>query len=425
MKCPMLPLVETFANGVLRMPDSLFRVGRWNKEGDCMKFLRQVGEYEFSETFCISVEGVTRSVDASRSEIRFDAGAVEWLKPLYALRKDLRPERNPLVEQWLNDLGGADSKHLLAWVAHALRFNVGLPSLFVKAASGAGKSTLAYALANTIAGSKGFVRSTEYFSTSQSSIYGSPFIVAEEGLRGRDHKEITRELKESAGLVTLSITEKYKPTVKLRVAPRWILTANKLSDIATVLREFESSLDRTNAEAVGRRIIFVRPNPNAAESISRVRDAYSNAEEIIGRHILWMNENPERFAFEGQTCDQRWAVSGNLHTIQDDIEDEVVAAGANHRSVQDIIIAALDDYAHSSDPQHHLVDRSPDGTLSIAITKLVDYARGQGGRDATIAEFRAHIKAEYGTAAYGHAPGSSAVRFIIPQETAERFGKRA
>lgn len=224
--------------------------------------------------------------------------------------RNLKPEFNADVDQYLTLLGGKYAEQLLDWVSLVTKLDEPCAALFLHGASGAGKSLLTLGLSRlwTI-GTPTQIR--DVLSNFNDSLVGSPLVVADEKIHSSTQKEVgSAELRNLIQEYSRPLRRKFQSNSTLMGALRVIITANN----KTVLG-WKENLNGSDLKAIEDRILSIHVGPESAlflRTLSNEQRRTFVEQDIIAKHALWLRDNRvpssnARFLVEG--CDKTFHLS--------------------------------------------------------------------------------------------------------------------
>jgi len=215
----------------------------------------------------------------------------------------LEPVHSPVVERWLELLGGQERERLLDWVASVTRLDEPCAALYLEGPPGTGKSLLAQGLAR-IWTLGACTEMRDALGDFNDRVASCPVILADECVpKDRMGNPRTEEIRELISSRRRSMKIKNQPTTDLLGAVRVVITANNRS-----LLTGYGELTPEDVQAICARLLHIGANVRAAEylaSLPRAHRAELVEGDEIAKHALWLRANRRvipgvRFLVEGR-----------------------------------------------------------------------------------------------------------------------------
>lgn len=203
--------------------------------------------------------------------------------------RDIAPEFNEDIAQWLRLFAGEHEDALLDWLATLHRLDIPTAALCIAGTAGAGKDLLIDGIARFWGGrSMSVERATSRFND---DLLTTPLVVASEELTvSRDYgANAIDTLKKLISDRSRTIETKNMRAVTLEGAIRVIITTNRTG--AFNLRRQPTTSD---IQALDDRILLLRPPPEARDFLTRIGGISTTVGwvdgEGIARHVAWLRK---------------------------------------------------------------------------------------------------------------------------------------
>jgi hypothetical protein len=178
---------------------SLSYINEKDQEKD-KTFTRVMKEYATNAAEVVGCMYIPKSYYDADTEIFHEAIAIP--------RKDLEPEFNEQIAEWLHLLGGPLEHKLLDWLSVILQLKDQNSALYLAGASGAGKNLLASGAGKLFP----VGHPTDYTTTMgdfNSDMFRCPFLFLDEGLPKKYKNSFTTHLRKTVGSSSFTFSEKY------------------------------------------------------------------------------------------------------------------------------------------------------------------------------------------------------------------------
>lgn len=203
-------------------------------------------------------------------------------------RRQLPPEYNADIDQWLRLLSGSCYPKLVDWLSVLPDLDQMLCALYFDGAPGTGKTLFAQGIASIWSDS--VTKFGDFQSTFNASVARCPVVFADEEVENDRFKRssATTLIREMITTKQRTINEKNRPLAELFGAIRLILAAN--SDALLTWKDAASAHD---LEAIGQRILYIAPQHDAADFLLAQGKETCNMWQRHGlaQHVLWLHEN--------------------------------------------------------------------------------------------------------------------------------------
>lgn len=238
--------------------------------------------------------------DLTAERTYFDTKTLEIREAILPVR-DLTPEFNPEIDQWLKLLGGQQYLKLLDWLSCAPDLNKLLCAIYFDGAPSSGKTMFAHGVAKLWTdGPPAEIK--EVLGNFNDELVRCPLILADEEIPTIYHQSVTASLRSMLSTTSRTLKRKYRPTSELRGAIRLVLAAN--NEFLLKSNDVASSQD---LEAIAQRFLYIYVGQEAADFLATIPREVKEQwiESGIARHALYLAknhkiENPgRRFYVEG------------------------------------------------------------------------------------------------------------------------------
>lgn len=233
-------------------------------------------------------------------------------------RRDILPEKHPLVDLWLRLLAGESYPRLAAWIAMAIAVEEGpMPVLCFSAPPGVGKQMLVRGILENF--NTETFSDHNVFSQFRESLLESPLIVINEGapLGGHSYNSPSETIRKIAGGDPIIVERKFKPPVVLHAHPRVLFTANNAGLVD--LLAGRQDLSQWDREAIAEKVMFAVGTSDAAQWLASAGGRgltaapgarwVGGSEFIVAKHFRWLYEQRHELA-EAAGGSGRYLVTG-------------------------------------------------------------------------------------------------------------------
>lgn len=295
--------------------------------------LYQSGGMRSFESLCdITMTSINSIVfRAGESDTKFDDKTAELTVGVAQFR-DVEPEYNAEIDNWLHRMGQEMVGKLLDWLATFRRLRHPTCAIYLQGKKASGKSMLAEGLSYLFR-SGVCVPYSQLMSEFNESLKLSFLVHAEEGLSNKDHKKMPSSIFRQ--LITTDrqeVNSKGRTKMHFRGCLRLVISANNDGGLS-LAREL---LEESDLEAISERILLISPADNMADATDYLRklggrsvtDAWVDGGGIA-RHVVWLEQNRQvipgsRLLVSGEGSGSARLVVGNdRHRILDMILDLV------------------------------------------------------------------------------------------------------
>ena len=235
-----------------------------------------------------------------------------------AIRKDLVPQFDADVHEWLEKLGGDDAGKLLDWLATLTDLTWPTCALYIEGPKSIGKGMLANGVAS-LWGSKPATWS-DFTASFNDQLARVPLVWADEKI---PHEKFAAQdpsiiLRQMVGNSSFTLRRKYLPSQAVNGALRFLITAND----GEALRLYEE-LNRDSYDAVVERIGHICSDHTAAEWITQQGGRAFTEDWVSGdriaQHLLWLRDDRNvirggRFLVPGWESDHHVHLRGGSRT---------------------------------------------------------------------------------------------------------------
>jgi len=323
----------------------------------------------------VNTEGGTiQDIDTDRAVLNF---------PLYRLNPNLKPEFNPLVNEWLVRMFGGHFEKACYWIGWALDFASGatVAALSLVGAPGAGKKMFVQGLAECL--QKPALANHSDLTTGWGyGLLRSPFLVVNEGWpqAGLSHGQApSDQMKAMIGGDEIEIHRKNLPPVRLKCPTRIVMTANDFEVVSMLGRGKE--LTRETTEALAVRLFNVQLDKKASDwlrgmggaSFTEGWIAGDNGEAsdyVIARHFLWLYENRGERDNPLISPQRRLVVEGNMD--DEDLNFMLRTQSGSAPLVIETIVMMLEARGRRS---HGFVIHEDEGRAYVLASAVLNYYR--------------------------------------------------
>jgi hypothetical protein len=241
-------------------------------------------------------------VDLSAQYARFDPHQRVLYEAPCPIR-EIEPRFDPDIDRWMRLFAAENYGQFLSWMASVPRVKEPTAVLFVRSQRGSGKTMLMNGLGrlwlrpdeevpeivDTMVGNKEF----------NDALTRCPLTVADENFPPNKSAELRRFMQARSH----TLRRKFMPVATVIGAPRIIIAANNNN-----LLKIREVLTADDVEAIGERILYLQPAPEARDFLlslgDRPRERWVNGNGLAA-HCLWLHQNHEyergsRFLVEGK-----------------------------------------------------------------------------------------------------------------------------
>lgn len=243
-------------------------------------------------------------VDLCAQQTFFDYTSETIYEAPCPLRTDLKPERIPEVEEWLESFG---SEKLLDYISLITRLDIPMAALYLDGPRNSGKSLLAVGLSRLYS-TDGITPLDEYYSSFNDGLTMNPILIGDEvipdKLSGPKGSEELRKLVQSTNRL---LKRKHLNSSTLKGAFRIILCANN-----DRLIPVGSFLTAEDSVAVAERFFYLKLTEGPAKvmrKLGREQCEKFITEDKIARHALYLRNTRD------VNLNTRFLVSGGESSI--------------------------------------------------------------------------------------------------------------
>lgn len=233
----------------------------------------------------------------------YDVRSETMTMGVWALR-ELEPEYNEQIDEWLKLLGKDDYNALAQWLATLTITHRPNSCLYIKGPKAIGKSLLVDGLAR-LWGRKA-TRYRDVMARFNDSFLNCPLVHLDEGLS--DHTDSLR-FREFISEVEHVIETKGQPQFTLRGSARVIVTANNVNAL-----KINEPLNTDDIDAISSRIAWISTDHEAASYLKKLHGRQTTEhwveEDQIAKHALWLKETVQ---VETEGHENRFLVPGEYH----------------------------------------------------------------------------------------------------------------
>lgn len=254
---------------------------------------------------------VAKQVELSNavSTSRYDARTRTFYERCHVLR-DLTPERNPNVENWLNLLTAElDLREcILDWIATITYLDRQSCALYLCGPPSIGKGLLVLGLSHLWERGEPVDWDSITSSRFRDALLMSPLIHIDEGVHTGDGKHtVSTALRKLTGNSSHSIDRKGLPVCSFSGTLRVIISGNN----PHILNDRNDHMTASDSEAFAERLRFIEVSPAAAEFLKNLGGPVAVekwiATNAIAKHALWLrDQRGERVRARGE----RFLVAG-------------------------------------------------------------------------------------------------------------------
>ena len=304
---------------------------RFNRQGDPVVLNRQQVVEHYGT---VARRGL---VDLTAQRSTYDLTTETFVEAPCPLRKDLEPQRIPVVEDWFATF---PDPRFLQWLSYATDLDLPLPALYLCGQRNSGKTLLGHALARLYRKDRSLVSLDAYFEGFNEQILENPFLVADEvlpkQLTSKRGSEVFRQL-----IVAQSHALKRKHLKSLHMTGyfRLLLLANN----DRMLPTGTGFMTENDSAAVAERILFIDLDRGPATYLAKLSPADRDkfiSQDLVAKHVLWLAQHKGarghgRFVVEGSTSDMTRRIDYDgargdiLHWCYNGVTEEGGADGFN------------------------------------------------------------------------------------------------
>lgn len=241
-------------------------------------------------------------------DLRADRGSYDpkekRLVRVGAPRRELQPERDETVAQWLGLLGGQQHDKLLDWIAALTWLDKANSVLFINGKPGVGKGLLCRGLARVWMADNPIKLKRIAKGDFNDDLMKCPLVVIDEG-KWFQNVDVTTILRELTTEPSRMMNPKHHAATELLGFCRFVVTANNMN----IFANDQYALTPDDRDAIAKRFLEVTPTEAAAMRFLTAmtpdeQDSLA-ADDRIARHALWLAENRaikpgQRLVVEGE-----------------------------------------------------------------------------------------------------------------------------
>lgn len=255
---------------------------------------------------CTVARGLITDLALDRSY--FDPATETFHEAACPLRH-IAPAHDPVIQEWLERMGGSEREKLLDWVATITLLDKQSAALYLSGPPGTGKTLLVSGLARlwTQGGPSELAQVLANFN---SCLTECPLVFADEhlpsGFRGQ---RTSAELRQLIGSNDRALSRKYLPTSIIKGCIRLVLAANNERMLA-----FNEDMGAHDLAAVSERFLHVdtvRAAGFLAKLGGRAATEHWVDQDLIAAHALWLRDNRK----VAPTPDGRFVVQGTATRV--------------------------------------------------------------------------------------------------------------
>jgi hypothetical protein len=232
--------------------------------------------------------------------------------------RDIAPEFDPLVDQYLDVAGGRFAGKLKDWLATCLDLGKQTCALYLKGAKGTGKSLIPMMLAQMFRGVESPTEIGAVIDDWNEDLARCPIINADEGMPAPKHgKATSTHLRSLIGSNARTLKRKHVSNAQLKGCLRLIIGANNDS-----LLQFGEDLTSDDLDAINQRFLCINMGQNVADWLAAHGGRALTESWVAGRfaaHVMWLRANRkvqagDRFLVEGEASEVQamTATSGDI-----------------------------------------------------------------------------------------------------------------
>lgn len=255
---------------------------RFNRQGEPVLMTRQ----QIIESYgTVAHRGL---VDLTSQHSYYSLSTETFVEAPCPLRKDIEPERIPVVEDWLATFPDAS---IIDYLSYITNLDEVLPALYLCGRRKSGKTLLAHALSRLWRKDRSLVPLDAYFEGFNEQILDSPLLVADEVLPKQlttpQGSELFRQL-----IVAQSrpLNRKFLKSMSVTGHFRVLLLSNN----DRMLPRGTGFMTEHDSDAIGERILYMDLNDGPAAFLARLsrkqRDAFIE-QDLVAKHALWLRDN--------------------------------------------------------------------------------------------------------------------------------------
>lgn len=229
-------------------------------------------------------------VDLTLQHSYYDAATETFHEAACPLRL-ITPKFDPVIQEWLERLGGSERDRLLDWVATVTRLDMQTAALYLSGPPGTGKTLLATGLARLWSSEDGPSELEHVLANFNDCLTRCPLVFADEHLPTSRYRgqHSSAELRRLVGSNTRTLSRKFLPTASLNGALRFVLAANNEKLLA-----FDEDLSVHDLEAVAGRFLHIDTSRAAGYLAGiggrQATDGWVDGDKIAA-HALWLRDN--------------------------------------------------------------------------------------------------------------------------------------
>jgi hypothetical protein len=249
--------------------------------------------------------------------------------------RDLPGRYDPLIDAYLDQVGGRHAGKLRDWCATITRLDRQTCALYLKGVKGTGKTLFTVATARLFRGVQGPVELDRILDNFNEDLKRCPIVAVDEGVSARHRGRATStELRRLVGSTSRTLARKHRPNAQLRGCIRLVIAANNDS-----LLQFGEDLTAEDLQAINERFLCIDVGKNVIEWMAANGVTAEKIEtewlgqDLFVRHLLWLKDNHQ------VQPGKRWLVEGEASEVQ----ARTATSGAIRESVCQWLAGYLED----------------------------------------------------------------------------------
>jgi hypothetical protein len=226
--------------------------------------------------------------------------------------REITPEYNALVDQYLTVAGGKHAEKYKDWLATFTDLGSQTCALYLKGKKSTGKTLIPTLLSRMYRGVKGPTELKRVLDNFNEDLTKCPIVNVDEGMPKERYSRVSSaDLRSLIGTSSRTLSRKFVPNAALEGCVRLVIGANNDS-----LLQFGEDLTADDLDAINSRFLCIDMGQNVADWLKanglnrrRIKREWVEA-DAFAKHVMWLREN--RNVEPGD----RWLVEGEASEVQ-------------------------------------------------------------------------------------------------------------